>query len=163
MPKTLTKRNPVGWFEIPTSNIQRAKKFYEDAFNFKLEAPMKMEGFEMSMFPMERGAEGAAGSLIQGNGYTPSHEGALVYFSVEDIESTEAKIKAAGGRVHKPKKSIGEYGYISLSARIPKAIASRCILCPNEFVDLILEQNHRAELDIGSFPAVLIGGGNGPP
>ena len=115
MAKTMTKRNPVGWFEIPTDDIQRAKKFYENTFNFRLEAPIEMEGFEMSFFPMERGAEGAAGSLIQGPGYTPSHEGALVYFSVDDIKATEAKIEAYGGEVHKPKKSIGEYsGYISI-------------------------------------------------
>lgn len=114
MPKTMTKRNPVGWFEIPTNDLQRAKTFYEKTFNFKLQPPMNMEGFEMSMFPMERGAEGAAGSLIQGDGYTPSHEGALVYFSVDDIKATEAKIRANGGQVDKPKMSIGEYGYISI-------------------------------------------------
>jgi len=114
MTKTMTKRNPVGWFEIPTNDIQRAKKFYEKAFNFKLQAPTKMGEFEMSMFPMERGVEGAAGALIQGDGYTPSHEGALVYFSVDDIKDTEARIQVNGGRVHKPKKSIGEYGYISI-------------------------------------------------
>src|SRR5713226_6209917 len=103
MAKTMTKRNPVGWFEIPTSNLQRAKAFYEKVFDFKLEAPQTMEGFQMSFFPMERGAEGAAGSLIQGGGYTPSHEGALVYFSVDDIGATEKKIASYGGRVHKPK------------------------------------------------------------
>jgi len=114
MTKTMTKRNPVGWFEIPTEDIQRAKAFYEKAFDFKLEAPMTMEGFEMAFFPMERGAEGAAGSLIQGDGYTPSHEGALVYFSVHDIKATEKKIGANGGRVYKPKFSIGQYGFISI-------------------------------------------------
>jgi len=114
MAKTMTKRNPVGWFEIPTNDIQRAKKFYEKTFHFKLQSPMKMEDFEMSLFPMERGVEGAAGALVQGEGYTPSHDGALVYFSVDDIESTEEQIEANGGQVHKPKKSIGEYGYISI-------------------------------------------------
>ena len=114
MTKTLTKRNPVGWFEIPTNDIKRAKAFYEEVFDYTLEPPMKMEGFEMSFFPMERGAEGAAGSLIQGDGYTPSHEGALVYFNVDDIKATEKKIASGGGRVHKPKFSIGQYGFISI-------------------------------------------------
>src|SRR5262245_50211862 len=109
MDKTMTKRNPVGWFEIPTTDIQRAKKFYEKTFDFELDPPKDMQGFQMSFFPMERGGEGAGGSLIQGSGYTPSHEGALVYFMVDDIQATEKKIAANGGRVHKPKFSIGEY------------------------------------------------------
>ena len=114
MAKVMTKRNPVGWFEIPTKDIQRAKTFYEKAFDFKLEPPKDMQGFQMAFFPMERGAEGAAGSLIQGSGYTPSHDGALVYFNVDDIKATEKKIASSGGRVHKPKWSIGEYGFISI-------------------------------------------------
>src|SRR6266700_312660 len=114
MTKTMTKRNPVGWFEIPANDIERAKAFYENTFDFKLESPKEMEGFQMSFFPMERGGEGAGGSLIQGSGYTPSHDGALVYFSVDDIQATEKKITSNGGRVHKPKRNIGEYGFISI-------------------------------------------------
>ena len=114
MAKTMTKRNPVGWFEIPTSDIQRAKAFYEKVFDFKLEAPKEMEGFQMSFFPMERDAAGAAGSLIQGAGYTPSHQGALVYFNADDIKAIEKKIASSGGKVHKPKFGIGQYGFISI-------------------------------------------------
>src|SRR5262249_34404568 len=85
-----------------------------NVFDVKLDAPKEMAGFKMSFFPMERGAEGAAGSLIQGGGYTPSHEGTLIYFSVDNIAATEKKIVSKGGKVHKPKMSIGEYGYISI-------------------------------------------------
>jgi predicted enzyme related to lactoylglutathione lyase len=106
--------NPVGWFEMPVTNMKRAKTFYEKTFGYELGAPSKMNGFEMSFFPMTRGGDGAPGALIQGGGYTPSHEGALLYFSVDDIPPIEKKITANGGKVHKPKMSIGEYGFISI-------------------------------------------------
>ena len=30
-------KNPVGWFEIATTNLERAKKFYQDVFEIHLE------------------------------------------------------------------------------------------------------------------------------
>jgi predicted enzyme related to lactoylglutathione lyase len=33
---TMTKTIAVGWFEIPVSNLARAKKFYETVFEVKL-------------------------------------------------------------------------------------------------------------------------------
>lgn len=106
--------NPVGWFEVPVNDMKRAKAFYEKSFGYTLQTPVKMQGFDMSFFPIEREGTGAGGSLIQGPGYTPSHEGPLIYFSVPDIPPVEQKIAKNGGKVHKPKMSIGEYGFISI-------------------------------------------------
>jgi hypothetical protein len=39
----------------------------------------------------------------------------LVYFSCEDCSVEEARVTAAGGRIQKPKFSIGEYGFITLA------------------------------------------------
>ncbi len=108
------KKNAVGWFEIPVANMKRSMAFYESAFGYKLDKPIEMMGFEMSFFPMDSTAAGASGSLIRGEGYTPSHEGALVYFSVDNIEETEIKIVKNKGKVYKPKFSIGQHGFISI-------------------------------------------------
>ena len=73
-----TKWNPVGWFEIPVSDMDRARTFYEHVFDVKLEEHRMGEGL-MAWFPMKQGETGAAGSLVKGKGYQPSPEGVLVY------------------------------------------------------------------------------------
>ena len=112
--KSTGQDNPVGWFEIPVQDMRRAKTFYEKAFGYSMEEPKSVNGFDMAFFPMKRDGSGAAGSLIQGTGYTPSHEGPLIYFSVAGIPPVEKNIAQNGGKVHKPKFSIGEYGFISI-------------------------------------------------
>jgi predicted enzyme related to lactoylglutathione lyase len=104
--------NPVNWFEIPVSDVQRATKFYEAAFGVKL-APNEMGPLQMAWFPMEKGAPGAAGTLVKGEGFTPSHQGSMVYFRVEAIDATLKKIVKAGGKTLLPRTSIGQYGFIA--------------------------------------------------
>jgi uncharacterized protein len=38
----------------------------------------------------------------------------MIYFSCEDCATEEARVVAAGGKIERPKMSIGEYGFISL-------------------------------------------------
>ncbi len=106
------KMNPVGWFEIPVKNLDRAQSFYEDVLGIKL-ARNEMGAMHMAWFPMERDAPGAAGSLVEAPDYEPSTKGSTVYFTVESIETTLSRAEAHGGKVLSPKVSIGEYGYIA--------------------------------------------------
>lgn len=112
MATVTAKINAVNWFEIPVKDIGRAKKFYEKVFGLEL-TPEEMGQYKMTFFPWTEGAPGAAGTLIQGETYEPSHAGTVVYFSVEDIEEALRKVSANGGRTLLPKKSIGEYGFIA--------------------------------------------------
>ena len=102
----------VNWFEIPVRDLDRAVRFYEKAFEVKLSTE-EMAGLKMAMFPFKQGAPGAAGSLVQGASYEPSHAGSVVYFTVEDIPETLRRITANGGRTLMPKTGIGEYGSIA--------------------------------------------------
>ncbi len=104
------KMNPVGWFEIPVKNIERAQAFYEDVLGLKLERH-DMGPMRMAWFPMERDVPGAAGSLVQTKELEPSVNGSTVYFSVESIETTLARAEEHGGTGLNPKTSIGEFGY----------------------------------------------------
>ena len=107
-----TKINPVNWFEIPVTDMARAKKFYEKVFGVEL-TDEKMDDYTMSFFPWTEDAPGSAGMLIKGATYEPSHAGAVLYFSVDDIGETLRRINAKGGKTLMPKKSIGEYGFIA--------------------------------------------------
>jgi predicted enzyme related to lactoylglutathione lyase len=106
------KTNPVNWFEIPVKDVGRARKFYEKVFGKEL-TPEEMGPLTMAFFPMEQGVPGAAGTLIKGESYEPSHAGTVVYFSVDDIEETLRRIHVSGGKTLMPKQSIGEYGFIA--------------------------------------------------
>ena len=104
--------NPVNWFEIPVRDMRRATKFYEAAFGVTL-APNEMGPCQLAFFPMERGGAGAGGTLVKGDGYTPSHQGTMVYFSTAAIDAVLPKIVQAGGKMLLPKTSIGQYGFIA--------------------------------------------------
>ncbi len=104
--------NAVNWFEIPVTDMDRAKRFYESVFDIEMNLT-EMGPMLMAWFPMEEGAEGAAGTLIKSEGYTPSYEGSMVYFSVNDIKHTLSKIEKNGGKVVNPKTDIGKYGFVA--------------------------------------------------
>jgi len=104
--------NPVGWFEIPVTDMKRAKAFYEHVFQVQLQE-FEMGGTRMALFPMIDNAKGSAGSLSMGEGYTPTQEGTLVYFTAPDIEATLARAKEKGGDVLLEKTSIGQEGFIA--------------------------------------------------
>jgi predicted enzyme related to lactoylglutathione lyase len=104
--------NPVNWFEIPVNNFERGKDFYQNVFDVQLQ-DMEMGPSMMGMFPWETKAEGSAGCIIKSEGYVPSTEGSVVYFSVADIEGTLGKIGANGGSTVFPKMAIGEHGFVA--------------------------------------------------
>ena len=39
----------------------------------------------------------------------------IVYFGSEDCSIEESRIENAGGKIHRPKESLGEYGYMVLA------------------------------------------------
>ena len=102
--------NPVGWFEIPTTDLDRAKKFYEAVLDVQLTLTT-LGPVEMAWFPMSEDGIGASGTLVKSEEYTPSRDGILIYFTAPDIEGTLAKVNANGGKTLTPKTSIGEYGF----------------------------------------------------
>lgn len=111
------KNNVVGWFEIPTTDLQRAINFYEAVFGFKMEHH-PMGDLEMAWFPSNEEGKGAAGTLIyHKEWYKPSTDGVLVYFTSPsgDLANELTKIEAAGGKVLQAKTLIAEdIGYMAL-------------------------------------------------
>lgn len=108
-------RNPVGWFEIYVQDMPRAQKFYETVLATeltKLESPDP--DLEMMAFPMQMGSSGASGALAKMKDCPSGGMGTLVYFLCEDCAVEASRAAAAGGRICKPKTSIGHYGFIAL-------------------------------------------------
>ncbi len=109
------QKNPVGWFEIPVTDLDRAEKFYTDFFGYPLTRQDERHGVTMSWFPMDEGY-GAAGTLIKGSTFTPSHDGTLVYFTAPEGSVTKALEKAEklGITVLTPLTDIGEHGFFAM-------------------------------------------------
>ena len=108
--------NPVGWFEIYVNDMPRAVKFYETVLEKKLSKLDAPNGdLEMMSFPMEKDASGATGALCKMQGVTGGGNSTIVYFVSDDCAKDEARVAPAGGKVMKPKFSIGPYGFIMLA------------------------------------------------
>lgn len=102
-------RNAVGWFEIPVNDMERAIKFYETVFGYKLERH-QMGELDMAWFP-SADIPGAPGTLVYHKEfYKPSIDGVLIYFTCHsgDLTNELAKVEPAGGKVLMPKKLITE-------------------------------------------------------
>ena len=110
------KNNVVGWFEIPTSNMDRAVKFYETVLDFKLQRE-KMGELDMAWFPFNMESYGSAGSLAYApEFYKPSSDGVLIYLTANsgDLSNELARVENAGGKVIMGKKQISEeHGFMA--------------------------------------------------
>lgn len=110
-------KNPIGWIEIPVTDLGRAEAFYQKYFGFELQRQDEVNGHIMSWFPMDTDSYGAAATLIYGPDYAPSHDGPLIYFTAPDdgtVESGVQKAEKHGIKVLTPKTSIGEHGFFAV-------------------------------------------------
>ena len=109
------EHNMVGWFEIPVTNMERAKTFYNVVFNVNIQVE-SFGGVLMGWFPFVDGRKGASGSLIQNVAYIPDEKkGVLIYFSSGDVNDELSRVEGAGGNIIQPKKQISkDMGYMAL-------------------------------------------------
>lgn len=108
-------KNPVGWFEIPVTDMARAVKFYEEVLQIKIDVHPFGE-LEMGWFPGGDGP-GASGALVKHKDwYKPTMDGTLIYFTAHsgDLNIELGRVEKAGGKVWVPRKPIGEYGFIAV-------------------------------------------------
>ena len=104
--------NPVGYFEIPVTDLDRAIAFYEAVFGVKLER-QTIDGYDMALFPAVEDGAGASGALARGDVYVPGKAGPVLYFDTPAIEATLARAVARGAAVLYPVKDIGAAGRVA--------------------------------------------------
>ena len=106
--------NILNWFEIPVSDTERAKKFYQEVFNIEMPT-IDMMGMKMTMFPSADMNGKVSGALVEGPMHKPSAEGAVIYLNGNpDLALALSKIEAAGGKIEMPKTHISpEVGHMA--------------------------------------------------
>lgn len=114
-------KNAISWFEIPTKDLKRATKFYEEIFDIKM-IPLDLQELQMSMFPLENptgvGSAGVGGALVYHKTFykTSMTDGPLVYLNANpDVQLILDRIEKAGGIILVPKTEISpEHGHMAV-------------------------------------------------
>ena len=89
--------NSLNWFEVPATDIVRAKKFYEAIFNIQMQDMPEMMGMKMAGFPAEMGSGKDNGALAQSPMHKPSQDGVVIYLNPKpDIDAVIHSIDEAG-------------------------------------------------------------------
>ena len=113
--KMSAQTNAINWFEIPVTDMPRAKAFYEAIFEIKMEE-MDMPDLKYAMFPFSPTAAKVSGGLAKSAIHKPGASGSLVYLNANpDVQIVLDRIEAAGGKILMPKTQISpEYGYMAM-------------------------------------------------
>lgn len=93
--------NPVIYFEIPVTDMDRAIQFYQSVFQFEFHKEIIDEN-EMALFPFSDEQKGISGALAKGDIYIPTKNGVLLYFTTENIEYTLQLATSNGGQILYP-------------------------------------------------------------
>ncbi|MBA8882887.1 VOC family protein [Dokdonella fugitiva] len=96
--------NVPAWFEIPTTDLDRAQRFYEAALGVTLQR-QQFGGPAMAVFP--RGDKpNATGALVRMPQCEPSIQGSIVYLSLDDIRPVLERVPSLGGEVFVPRTQL---------------------------------------------------------
>ena len=108
-------KNALNWFEIPTIDFERAKKFYEMILNYTMPVVVNEAAFKLGMLPSE--ANGAGGGIIWSAAYKPSKtDGVLIYLNGNpDLQEILSRIPDAGGNILIEKRQISpQFGFMAM-------------------------------------------------
>jgi predicted enzyme related to lactoylglutathione lyase len=113
--------NSIVHFEIPVNNMDAAKKFYQEAFDWELSDNDMGDGTNYT----------TATTTPVGENFMPTKPGAIngaliprdkdfktpvITVDVDSIDDAIAKVEKAGGKLHVPKGTVpgmGEYAYVT--------------------------------------------------
>lgn len=110
---TEIKTNVINWFEIPVSDMERARAFYSQVFGWDIHTE-DMGGALMGFFPHEN--RNISGALVLHESYIPTEHGCRIYFDCgDDLQPILDRVEPHGGQVTMPKAQITpEIGYYAM-------------------------------------------------
>ncbi len=96
--------NALNWFEIPVTDFDRAKKFYETIFDYQM--PENMMGkVRMGFFLYDFQNGKVGGAICKSEMHKPSKEGSLVYLNCQpDLQPVLDRVENAGGKFFSKKQ-----------------------------------------------------------
>ncbi len=108
----------ITWFQIPATDMARAKTFYETICGLSMEKLDAGPGMEMWGFPSDWRNGEISGAIVAGEGAVPSATGTAVFLNGNpDLQTVLDRVEGAGGKVLVPKTPISdEAGYFAMIA-----------------------------------------------
>jgi predicted enzyme related to lactoylglutathione lyase len=94
--------NPVVHFEIVNKEGDKLRRFYSEAFGWKIDAADNPMGYGM----VDAETEGIGGGIANALGDYPGH--LTFYIQTDDLEGTLARIEELGGETVMPPDSVGD-------------------------------------------------------
>ena len=113
-------------FEIPVDDVERAKKFYNDLFGWKIEkwpiaedddgqltssATGQPIGYWMITTTDDKGNKALGGGMMKRQ--MPEHQ-VTNYIGVKSVDEYSSKVEKLGGKVVAPKHAVPRMGYFAL-------------------------------------------------
>jgi predicted enzyme related to lactoylglutathione lyase len=101
-------------FEIPSDNIERAKKFYNDLFGWKMEKmPGPMEYWTFSTTNQKGGGEQqiVSGGVMERQ---MPQQSITNYIGVKSVDEYSKKVESLGGKVKVPKTEVLNFGWFAI-------------------------------------------------
>jgi predicted enzyme related to lactoylglutathione lyase len=97
-------------FDISTDNPERAKKFYEELFDWKIEVVPGMQ-YYLIQTTDSNGKQGVSGGMARRE---KPEQKITNFIGVSSIDEYIDKVEMLGGKVIKPKTPIPEWGFIAV-------------------------------------------------
>lgn len=95
--------------EIAVTDLDRATAFYTQLLQVELQRT-ELDGYPMALFPVDESQPGASAALAVGDAYVPTRDGAIVYFSVDDLSAAIERARELGAEVLYGPVNNGEAG-----------------------------------------------------
>jgi predicted enzyme related to lactoylglutathione lyase len=106
-----TQKPPnIVWFEIPSDNVERSKKFYSELFGWRIEKfPGPMEYWHIDTGGSDDTPDG--GMMQRQNA---GQQGITNYIGVASVDQYAAKVQKLGGKICMPKTAVPQMGYFAI-------------------------------------------------
>jgi predicted enzyme related to lactoylglutathione lyase len=107
------RHGAFGWFELMTTDVESAKKFYSELLDWTTE-DMPMSNMDMNYTVVNVENDQVAGIMPM-----PPNAGEMppawgIYITVKDVDATVAKAKELGGKILVEPQDIPEVGRFSV-------------------------------------------------
>jgi predicted enzyme related to lactoylglutathione lyase len=107
--------NAITWFEIPTTDFERAVSFYETIFAVSLHR-QTFNDEPNAIFPYTQ-ESGVGGAVVHSPYSQPGTSGPVVYINAQsdtNLGQILGRVESAGGKIVMPKTDIGPVGVIAM-------------------------------------------------
>ncbi len=106
--------DPIVHFEIPFDNYQKAKKFYEEVFGWRIIEIPNMDYYTVITTEIDKQNMPLKSGAINGGLYKRNDQlskAPVLVIDVKSIDEYLKKIKDSGGALVSPKSAVGDMGF----------------------------------------------------